>query len=58
MDNLENTSAQPEFDPIAESADFLPDDLAEEEILVEDEEYPEDIEVESRKRGRAENSSL
>ena len=46
MDNLENTSAQPEFDPIAESADFLPDDLAEEEILVEDEEYPEEIEVE------------
>ncbi len=46
MDNLENTPAQPEFDPVAESSDFLPDEPVEEEILVEDEEYPEEIEVE------------
>ena len=31
MDNLENIQSQPEFDPIAESADFMPDAPAHEE---------------------------
>ena len=31
MDNLENIQSQPEFDPIAESADFMPDEPAHEE---------------------------
>ncbi len=45
MDNLENNN-HPEFDPVAESEDFLPEVPAEEEIPTDDEGYPEEIEVE------------
>ncbi len=46
MDNLENTPHQTGFDPVAESADFLPDEPVEEEILIEDEDDSDEVEIE------------
>ncbi len=41
MDNLENIQSQPEFDPVAESADFMPDEPVYEEAPEVIEEHPE-----------------
>ena len=39
MDNLENLQGQPEFDPIAENEDFLPDEAAQEVPICEEPEF-------------------
>ena len=43
MDEMENIQSQPEFDPVAENADFLPEGEVEEEIPAVIEEYPEEM---------------